>query len=297
MIPSPNALAILRTCRQIKEEAGALWLGHILFNFENPEFLLDKLSTLPSATLSKIRHIRTGARLMTLLPVRLDSFYSVAHYRLVWALKLLPGLCLDKLTVPGPTYGSLAYETLEELIKYGNGWRELHFITRDSAMLGITNNHMPKHQPKPQPSTWNEILCQRDGANSGASVTIYRSTRPGWTGTVINSRTRQIFEQKASFPADLEIFAVTKDRELSQEMGNRELLVIAKRGRSANIAEQDRPPYMLNDIRQWAHGMTWTQIRRHNTKLSEPIRRNLYCVGVQVDNYREVDEYEWTHVN
>jgi hypothetical protein len=68
MKPAPNALVILRTCRQINQEAGPLWLGHVLFNFENPEDLLDKLSTLPSITLSQIRHVRTGGRPLMLQP-------------------------------------------------------------------------------------------------------------------------------------------------------------------------------------------------------------------------------------
>lgn len=41
------------------------------------------------------------------------------------------------------------------------------------------------------------------------------------------------------------------------------LLVIVKRGRDADIAEYDRPPYTFDeDIRQWAHGMTWADIRQ-----------------------------------
>jgi hypothetical protein len=304
MKPAPNALAILRTCRQINQEAGPLWLGHVLFSFENPEDLLDKLSTLPSTTLSQIRHVRTSGRPLVLQPSGDDDD---VYYRLVWALKLLPGLRLDKLTVLGPSGGEVAYDTLEGLIKYGNGWRELHFITPNSTMLGFAKMDMFMADPywrKPQPSTWDEILRQRDGANSGASITVYRSTQSDTPGTVSNPCTRQIFEQKLSSPEDQEKFGVTEDKELLGGEGKgKELLVIVKRGRAANIAEQDRPPYMLEgDIRQWAHGMTWAEIRRECIDFfmdddEDDDFRTEEDEEVEVDNYKKVDEYEWGHVN
>jgi hypothetical protein len=131
-------------------------------------------------------------------------------YRLVWALKLLLGLQLDKLTVLELSSGEIAYDTLEGLIKYGTGWRELHFITPNSTMLGFGRRNMFMADPywrKPQPSTWNEILFQRDGANSRASVTICRSTQSDMPGAITNPRTRQIFEQKVSSPENLKILA------------------------------------------------------------------------------------------
>jgi hypothetical protein len=304
MKPAPNALAILRTCRQVNQEAGPLWLGHVLFNFENPEDLLDKLSILPSITLSQIRHVRTGGRPLMLQPSGEDDD---VYYRLVSALKLLPGLRLDKLTVLGPSGGGIAYDTLEELVKYGNGWRELHFITPNSTMLGFAKMDIFVADPywrKPQPSTWDEIVRQRDGANSGASVIVYRSTQSDAPGTVTNPRTRQIFEQKLSSSKDLEKFGVTGDKELLEGKGKgKELLVIVKRGRAANIAEQDRPPYTLEgDIRQWAHGMTWAEIRRQcfdflaDDEEDDNFRKE-EDDEVEVDNYKKVDEYEWNPVN
>ena len=298
MKPAPSALAILRTCRQINQEAGPLWLGHVLFSFENPEDLLDKLSTLPSITLSQIRHVCTGGRLLMLQPSGADN--DVYCYKLVWVLKLLPGLRLDKLTVLGPSGGKVAYDILEELIKYGNGWRELHFIAPNSTMLGFAKIDMFMADPfrrKPQPSTWDEILRQRDGANSGASVTVYRSTQSNAPGTVTNPCTRQIFQQELSSPEDLENFGVTEDKELLGGEGKwKELLVIVKRGRTANIAEQDRPPYMKGDIRQWAHGMTWAEIRHQCFDFFMDDDED-GDFRTEEDEEVEVDEYEWNHVN
>jgi hypothetical protein len=263
MEPAPNALAILRTCRQINQEAEPLWLSQVLFSFENPEDLLDKLSALAPTTLSQIRHVRTGGRPVMLQPIGDDDD---VYYRLVWVLKLLPGLQLDKLTVLGLSLGEIAYDTLEGLVKHGTGWRELHFITPNSAMLGFGRKDMFMADPywrRPQPSTWNEILFQRDGVNSGASVAVYRSTQSDVPGAVTNPHTRQIFEQKVSSLENLENFGVMEDEELLAETEKgKELLVIVKRGRSANIVERDGPPYESEeDIRQWAQGMTWAEIR------------------------------------
>jgi hypothetical protein len=83
------------------------------------------------------------------------------YYQLVLAFKLLPGLRLDKLTVLQPCSGEDAYDSLEALIKHGNGWRELHYITPNSAMLGFATLNMFMADPywrKPQPRVWNEIL-------------------------------------------------------------------------------------------------------------------------------------------
>ena len=303
MKPAPNPLAILRTCRQVNQEAGALWLGHVLFNFENPEDMLDKLSTLPSTTLSQIRYVRTRGRPLMLQPIGDDDD---VYYRLAWVLKLLPGLRLDKLTVLGSSSGEVAYDTLEGLVKYGNGWRELHFITPNSTMLGFAKTEVFMVKPywrRPQPSTWDEILRQRDGASSGASVTAYRSTQFDSPGTVINPCSRQLFQQKIPSLEDLGKFGATEDKELlgGKEKG-KELLVIVKRGRAAKIEEVDTPPYLLKgDIRQWANGMPWAEIRRQcfdfhmddDEDDDFPTEED----EVEIDNYKEVDDYEWDHVN
>ncbi|KIM96031.1 hypothetical protein OIDMADRAFT_20935 [Oidiodendron maius Zn] len=256
--PAPHALAILRTCRLIHEETKFLWLPHVLFHFERPEDLLDKLSPLHPTTLSQIRYLRTGGAPLVLQPIDDDDD---VYYRLAYTLKLLPGLSLNTLTVLGPSDGPIAYDTLDGLIEYGNGWRELHFITPNSSMLSFKKIDLfmaPPYWRKPQPASWNEILARRDGEGSGSSVTIYRATQLR-QGSVIDNRTRQIFDQKA-----VANFGVEDDKELSAlDEAEKELLVVVKRGQTTNIAEPDGPPFLLeNDIRHWSYPMTWTEIRR-----------------------------------
>ncbi|KAJ5174779.1 uncharacterized protein N7482_000656 [Penicillium canariense] len=292
MNPAPNSLAILRTCRQVKQEAEALWLGLVLFSFETPESMLDKLSPLPLTTLSEIRHVRVGGRSLMLQPIDDDGG---VYYRLVWVLKLLPGLRLDKLTILGPPSSAVAYDTLGGLIEYGNGWRELHFITPNSKMLGFANINMYMVDPylrEPQPSTWSDILSSRDGANSGASVTIFRSTQSDSPGSVINPRTRQPFEQKLITPNQAD-FGMTEDRDLlSGSEASKELLVVVKRGRHAHIEEQDSPPFMFEDIRDWAHGMTWAEIRRLCYDVF-PGDEDENDLDVETDRCGVADEYSW----
>ncbi|ERF75380.1 hypothetical protein EPUS_00173 [Endocarpon pusillum Z07020] len=304
MKPAPNSLAILRTCRQINQEAGAFWLGHVLFNFEHPEDLLDKLSKLPPTTLSQIRHLRTSGRPLMLQPI---GYGDDVFYRLVWALKLLPGLRLHRLTVLGGSSGEIGYDTLDGLIKYGNGWRELRFITLDSAMHQFTEMDFLGNLDwdKPQPSTWEEILRQRDGADSGASITIYRSIQSDAPGAVMNPYRRQILE--GALPREPGKLGVTdtENMELRAKEEGKEVLFVVKRGHAAEIAEQDGPPYTLeDDIRQWAHGMTWNEIRRQciDFHVDEDMDVDDFFHTekddeVEVNNYKDVDEYEWDPVN
>ncbi len=303
MKPAPNGPAILRTCRQINQEARYFWLGHVLFNFENPSDLLNKLSSLPPTTLSQIRHVRTsGCPLMLQLIGNDDD----VHYRLVWALKLLPGLRLDRLTVLATSDGETAYDTLNGLIKYGNGWKELRFITPDSTILHLTKVDVMPYLDwgKPQPGTWKDVLRQRDGAKSGVSITIYRSSQSNAPGTVMNPYTHQIFN--VIFPQECGTLVEANKAilELREKEKRKEMLFIVKRGRAADIAEQDGPPYTLeNDIRQWAHGMTWEEIRRQcfdclmNDDMDEDDVSSIMNNEVGVDKYRAVDEYEWNPFN
>jgi len=110
---APTSLAILRVCRQLHQEAKPLWIGNLLFNFDSPVSLLEKLSALPLSILSQIRHVR--------LPLRLPGYDDNFYYTLGAFLQTLPGLRLDTFTVLGYQGGIVAYDTLDGLVKRGNG--------------------------------------------------------------------------------------------------------------------------------------------------------------------------------
>jgi hypothetical protein len=294
--PAPNSLAVLRTCRLIKQEAGILWLGQVLFSFEATEDMLDKLCELPPTTLAQIRRVRIGSSGPVVMQPR--HYEDDVFYRIVWVLKLLPGLRLDRLTVLDASSDADSYETLNGFIRYGNGWKELHYISAASQLLGFGKIVMligDSYWRRPQPSTWNNILRQRDGMGSGASVTIYRSMKSDTPGAILNPRTRDLFEQKISSSSELDTFGVEPDKQLlSLSEIEKELLVIVKRGRDADIAEEDGPPYLSDqDIRRWTGRMTWAEVKR---EFMHWYRGRKDKEEAKADNYNDVGEYVWVPV-
>lgn len=262
----PYLLALLYTCRQINKEIGSLWVSWVLFNFQAPESLLDILTELPTKTIAAIRHIRVNGR-----PFMLSLPDGDVYYRLAWVMKLVPHLQLNTLTVLGGCATNIAggsaqvdYDTLDDLIAHGTGWKELHYITPNSMFLGFhkTERNGKTYLRKPQPHTWISALYERDGSDSGASLIIYRSkiSKPG---CIINHLERETFEQVVA-SNDLEAFGLKKDPFLtSSSEKDKEGLVVVKRGRNANILEEvSKPPYDQNrDMRALGPKMTWKQIR------------------------------------
>jgi hypothetical protein len=299
MKPAANSLAILRSCRRIYNEAKELWLRNVFFNFENTEDLMDKLSTLPGKTLSAIRHVRTGGRPVMMEPPDNDDD---VYYRVPFVLKLLPGLRLDSLTVLGDTGPEVAYQTIEFFINYGHGWKELRFITHTSEVLAFkTMNDIfgpPMYQREPQPRAWNEAILRRDGRDSGASVTIYRSKRLD-SGSVLKPSNRQPFGQNVTSPKELQNFAKEADQELlSDGEKGKELLIVVKRGCSADISNVGRVQVNGFDLREWANGMTWARIRKecidHQYGASdEEDSEEDDIESVKTDVYDDPDEYQF----
>lgn len=301
--PAPNSLAILLTCRQIFEEAKDLWIYRVLFDFTNVEAMLDKLSPLSPSTISKIRHVRVRFPTV-LLEVRRtygeDGVYHEddVYYKLAWCLKLLPTLRLDILTFIKRSSPGRIYGIVEELIKHGDGWRELHILAGNSEMLGFPRceRFEPPDQRKPQPSTWNKMLLKRDGKNSGGSVIVYRATQSDRVGRVLDPSKRQIFEQKLSLGEDLLDYGIQEDPALMAP-GERELelLVVVKRGPKVNILVQDEPPYSDDDMRQWSGTMSWEEIRYHCIDhipriMDGEARRT---TPLAYDYYSNIDGFEW----
>ncbi|KAJ5116956.1 hypothetical protein N7456_001304 [Penicillium angulare] len=192
---------------------------------------------------------------------------------LAWVLKSLPGLRLNTLTVLGSTHGPTSYMDLQELVRVGNGWRNLHFIAPNSKIFGFPAGGFHNEEPicrEPQPGLWDTwvSLC-RDGPNSGGSVTIYQSTQSNSPGSVFQTDTRKILKQRSNRRKRGK-FGLSEDMSLMSESEvNKEILVIVNRGRNANIKEKDEPPYFLSDIRSW--GMTWPEICRERLDSTVPL--------------------------
>jgi hypothetical protein len=255
---------------------------------------------LPSRTLSQIRHVRVMEYYMSLPGIEHGRQLVYKFFNIDWALKLLPGLCLDTLTVIATSFGSSAYWAFDGSIRHGNGWRELRVITSTCDLLGFARALLSEPTRTPQPRAWKNMLHERDSADSGALVVVYRSTVFGVTGSVTSPHTRQVFEQNPA-PEGLEGFGREKDVDLTWKPRGRvgkEMLVVVRRGRHACIVEHEHHPLLDGDIRLWTKCATWREIRHHQTTA---LKRDgcLYYPGmekhyeVEVDRYDEVQEYSY----
>lgn len=317
--PAPNSLSLLRVCRRVTDEIGDSWLGQVLFIFRDPEIMLDKLTSLDSQNLSKLRHMRySEERLDGVLRARNGN--PLGHgYHLAHILKLLPGLCLDRLTVFGEARKEIRYRELDDLIKHSNGWKELCFLSHDSAMLGYPKlgkgryGQVPEEFLRaPQPSTWRQALSHRDGPT--ASVRIYRASDAAGHGSrVPKPATCQLFVDQVAEP--YKKYGVEEDAALmAPGEKQKELLVVARRGKGVDYVEKPGSPLFTADIRKDWPGMTWGQIRALDVGWDDVTRSIVRPNGlgspnhdeaagskvdnferiIKVDTYDHVDEYQWS---
>ncbi|KAJ7191850.1 hypothetical protein GGX14DRAFT_701502 [Mycena pura] len=301
---APNSLALLRTCRQIHAEIGTSWLQQVLFVFEDPNSMLDKLANIPSTTLALIQHARISGD-----PLMLSWEDDDVYYRTSQALKLLPGLALDRLTVLGTRGPEVCYQTLDMLVRHGAGWKELYYLSHKSTFLGYKDNdnwfglagEESPYLRVPQPEGWQRALEARDGATSGASVTIYRAKAPSLPGAFLDPARRAVFAQTLPPGCDVRTYATFEDAELMKDGEcEKEILVVVKRGRGVDYAEKKDSPYHSDgDIREAGLGKTWKQIKASLPRWDEDDDifdqsddEDETDPGVE-EKYDSVDEYVW----
>jgi hypothetical protein len=147
-----------------------------------------------------------------------QSGYPVdLYHRTHEVLQLLPGLKLDVLTVFAHYAPQTAYETLDKLVKEGNGWKELRYLSHRSDLLSYTRDYVRDvnsvvkryywenppdvgawYPRSPQPSSWVRNLQARDGHYASSSVLIYRATDADNHCCMFQPEKRVIFEQRPS---------------------------------------------------------------------------------------------------
>lgn len=301
MKPAPHSLALLRACRQIHEEMkGSHWLEKVLFCFERVEELLDKLSPLPTTTLSKIRHIRTGGTPLNVEPLiwvtKLDSFHHLftKEYSLAWALKFLPALQLDTLTVLFGRSDGRTYEAVESLIMHGDGWRELRCIINCNELSFPTYHTwkmmtlalIGREPTHPQPAFWTAKLLERDGVVTRAPVEIYCFIHPNLPDILSSAETCQIVDEMIILPPGVDVFAKAD----STEARKKAMMIVVKRAPDVDITQNTSAQLPTDDPRY--SGKAW-----------ERIRMNTSCVlfdeeglHVEADHYSSVDEYVWAEM-
>ncbi|KAK1077607.1 hypothetical protein LTR33_007944 [Friedmanniomyces endolithicus] len=298
-----NALSLLRTCRRVNAEIGNQWVSQVVFSFEDPCTLLDKLAGISDTVRSLIRNVRTSGDTLRIL-----WGHSVVYYRTAQILKMLPCLNLDKLTVLGSPPGQVSYETIDMLIRYSDGWKELHFISFDSEILGYAYTSDPSARDRdvylrqPQPATWQKALEQRDGVASCPSVIVYRSM-DSTPCSLLDPSKRTTFNQHYGVDQSSPTYGNVEDAEL-MAAGERtkELSVIVKRGSGIDYAERQHPSLLTgDDIRKESTAQTWKEVKAVSRS-----NCSYYCDEADcwhlgditdnaqiVDSYRHVDEYTW----
>ncbi|KAK4502986.1 hypothetical protein PRZ48_006413 [Zasmidium cellare] len=302
-----RALGLLRSCRRVREEIGDDWLSQVLFHFEDPESMLQKLANVPGRVRGQIRHLRVSG-----LPLMLSFEDDDVYYRTAQALKLLPGLNLDVLTVLGDRTPDVSYQTLDMLIRHSNGWKELRFISHNSEILGYKDDMMyfgpndpmtDLYLRQPQPSGWQHALEQRDGPASKPSVTIFRSKEANRSCAILRPDRRTVFSQAFGAGQDRRSYGKTKDEALMRP-GEREkeILVIVKRGADIDYCERGGPSFLpVGDIREDFSCETWREVKDAQDELhhysDDPFDDEDDVYGssdpILVDKYSHVDEYTW----
>ena len=173
---------------QVCEESMPAYYKNVHFSFLNTKHLVDYLANIDSTTLPKLRHISVRGHPFAVYDID-DRAYTAQFFSAV--LALFPGLQLSTLTVrdschePGAIcdlWGHEAsYTDVEELIM-SDGFKNLIYVSTSDRFMKLAveaqgnESEVSRH---PQPSTWDDTVKSRDGADSGAEVTMYRVTGEG----------------------------------------------------------------------------------------------------------------------
>lgn len=275
--PAPNSLSLLRVCKRVSGEIGHSWIGQALFSFEGAEAMLEKLAALEPAVLSKLRHMRISGRQPTLL---LGGDHKTAQRGWDQMLKVLPGLCLHRLTILGTPSPEDDLPILDQLIKHSDGWRELNYVAHNSDILRLSRHSrwQADVDGSTRPSNFNSALVSRDGPT--ASVSIYRSIQSAESGFIISRpATREAFTGWPTKP--IEIRGVRHNGAvMTLAERKKEVLFVARRGKEVDYAIKPESSLRPNDTRE--------------VKVRQGRKRPGISYESAVDTYKHVDDYEWT---
>lgn len=308
MKPAPNSLALLRTCRRVMAEVGDRWLRHVMFDFQDPFAMIQKLSPLPKKLITQIRHIRVNVERLC-VPVEDEclDYHNVVH-----AIKMLPGLKLDVLTIQVDLPANWSYHLLNKLIRHAGGWKELRFLSPTSEMLGHNDHEEESFLRLPQPAQWQGMLECQDGVESLPSVVVYRAKVPfgarvAKAGVMQDPSQWEAYEQTETEADSDQHYGERIDQKIMLMYGerNKEMVVIARRGKGADYQENwawSYPQYadeLRESVAAWIEDRKGWLDRRwlrceHGIPvgLGTPPRDEKIIDGVELP-YTHVDEYEW----
>ncbi|KAI1338618.1 hypothetical protein F5Y15DRAFT_416841 [Xylariaceae sp. FL0016] len=190
--PPPNSLSILRVNSPIATQIGNQWLGWTLFHFESIKDMLLKLGPLSPETRAQMKRIHVHATLMQLTvdgrSMEMDLFDVIS---------LLPGLKLESLTVldcsngMDPSYARSRFFYTLRLLRQGQGWRELLFISFNgfTLELGFRSPHGNRFQ------FYRDQVAARE---EGAKLDMWRA-KEAYRGDILDPADRVKYEPDPYF--------------------------------------------------------------------------------------------------
>lgn len=229
-------LAVSKTCRQLYSETKSLFLQHSLLDCRGTENCLDALSAMTTEQRKSVRFLKLAGTPVVLHKgedpggTGMGMEYSVYSAQFVLQL-LFPELQLDTLISVDPHHGPSdwvlhsgrhfgdyqAYSQVTELVKYGNGWNTLQYISTNTAFLQTTTS--------PQPTTWDTCIKTRDGETSGASTEIFIAKKEYGeiAGTEWSSSKWELFDENM-FKSEVKRLEDEPDEELAWYRNNKAIL-------------------------------------------------------------------------
>lgn len=236
--------------------------------------MVDFLTTIDQCTLTKLRHIAVRA---FPFPCLLNEAHPWSYVTCSFhhVLPLFPGLQLSTLWVGdcfhvrgvgGDIWSyDVAYYIVDDFIE-SQGFRELIYVVDHDRFLKPVDN--PDRGPASdsesehwqtdtggrdaQPSTWNTKIQERDGADCGASVTMFRVVDG-------NRRTAQEFET---------IQEASDDDQPCHRYDTGQIEIRIKRGKGADYVQKgEQGNKEANPLLKLFKEMTWKEIKEKDPYL------------------------------
>ncbi|KAI4276420.1 MAG: hypothetical protein L6R38_005672 [Xanthoria sp. 2 TBL-2021] len=201
--PNLTTPSLLLSCHQLREEALPFFRPKVRLGFRTTEDLMVFLAGISDGELIRLRHIAmVGHHEVPLgkfwswrtLTLDMGWDWSGRILTLDMVLTLFPGLQLDTLLVESPHlhgyawgYGNYAFDPVKWLIQ-SNGFKQLIYTVKSRCFRKPVNSTTMStwqpgdpfivttttEPPVPRPSIWDAMIKEKDGADSGARVEVFR---------------------------------------------------------------------------------------------------------------------------
>ncbi|KAL8920484.1 MAG: hypothetical protein Q9208_006233 [Pyrenodesmia sp. 3 TL-2023] len=268
--PIREPLPIILASKQLHREGRPFYWQHVRFDFLSTKHLVDFLTSIEHRDLCNLRHISVQAYPFPVYStVEAQERGDYTTYSLDCVLHLFPGLQLSSLLVRDALHDErveedawrhdTAYHSFAPFIE-GDSFQELIYVFRNDRFM--TGTRYASIRPPtwtaamewghrdPQPSTWDAMIKQRDGGESGAGVEMYRLLDDGARRVPLGTE----FE--------------TVQRAPGYKMLDGQIEIRMKRGRKARCVEKGEcRDSRAQDLCALFNRLTWREIQEEGLYL------------------------------